>query len=920
MIANKWYCIAQTNTFDTSCSVNISFDATSVLFTASVKFGKSSINIASCTIKDGYMLSVRLRETESSWAIDLLSNVKIEPNVSIADSNEWTLNNAEAGSGSIIAIISNIDSKFNTNTGTGGGGDSYWQRVNLGSESNPIYAVIPKNFNDLPVHIVSYGEVSSAGYVPGAGGGDDGGGSTVIFTPILTSGKEIAKIQIDGVEQSIYAPESYNVDLTGYATEDWVRSQGYLDNSFATSTTTTLTAHDKRIKSFEDMFEWDGENIKAKANFYSIGEVSSGGLSDTESGVSGDYLPLSGGVITADAYVLGINRTGQYSYQPSIEFYNNWTNIGSIGIDGTKNNPFFYDINTLNSFDILHTGNTDALASSYYHVCPVPSAGTIGESAGYPLSNIQDLSNYKSFIGSAVLNGVFWNVISARHRNGYDDGYKYGLYFRTKLTDNGDLVWDKQMSYKGWQGERVIIDSSNIGNYITGGGKEVVTSNYGNSSYISPNDITRNTFFHEYNWGANIYSKIASVLDISYSPDWRTQLFFIPQPNPQAYIRSRHSGTTWTSWYELIHSGNIGSYISGGGTACLPLTGGTVNGVVTITPGGSYGVQIGAGENTIDAWRSGGETDLWLNWKSKGHVKMVYGGGNVLIGTDADTGKRLRVASKSNQVAEVWSTDTGEASISFVNKHQQQWVAGVGAGGISDGFGIWSTTVSKNILSCFSNGNVLIGTTTDRAVGRLQVAGGVNCNVTNGDSGVGLSLWGDTDATGYGICMAYRDKFGGVHGSATGYYNIYFNNGDVSFGWIWHNNTGCVASISGNGNFVVNGEVTSGSDARYKRIESYTEIDIETIANAPIINFKWIDREDEKVHLGSTAQYWYNTTLSNGVIPTDDEKLWTMGYGQIALASVVSVAKKVVNHEERVKILEKRVNELENELNEYRRA
>jgi hypothetical protein len=127
-------------------------------------------------------------------------------------------------------------------------------------------------------------------------------------------------------------------------------------------------------------------------------------------------------------------------------------------------------------------------------------------------------------------------------------------------------------------------------------------------------------------------------------------------------------------------------------------------------------------------------------------------------------------------------------------------------------------------------------------------------------------------------------------------------------------------------NITASGSITHGSDIRYKAIDSYADIDIETIANAPIINFRWTDREDDRLYLGSSAQYWYNTSLCNGVIPTDNEKLWTMGYGEIALAGLVSVAKKVVNHEERLQIVEKELAEykeenkqLKQQLNEYRR-
>ena len=127
-------------------------------------------------------------------------------------------------------------------------------------------------------------------------------------------------------------------------------------------------------------------------------------------------------------------------------------------------------------------------------------------------------------------------------------------------------------------------------------------------------------------------------------------------------------------------------------------------------------------------------------------------------------------------------------------------------------------------------------------------------------------------------------------------------------------------------NITANGSITNGSDIRYKAIDSYADIDIETIANAPIINFRWTDREDDRLYLGSSAQYWYNTSLCNGVIPTNDAKLWTMGYGEIALAGLVSVAKKVVNHEERLQVVEEELayykeksQMLEQQLNEYRK-
>lgn len=839
MIANKWYCIAQTNTFDTSCSVNISFDATSVLFTASVKFGKSSINIASCTIEDGYVLSVRLRETESSWAIDLLSNVKIEPNVSIADSNEWTLNNAEAGSGSIIAIISNIDSKFNSNTGTGGGGDSYWQRVNLGSERNPIYAVVPKNFNDLPVHIVSYGEVSSAGYVPGAEGGDDSG-STVVFTPILTSGKEIAKIQIDGVEQSIYAPESYNVDLTGYATEEWVLGQGFLGNSFATSTTTTLTAHDKRIKSFEDMFEWDGENIKAKANFYSIGEVSSGGLSDTESGdgsvvaieqiltegtpianvivngvdniiyapensgVSGDYLPLSGGTIT------GVDSTA-------------YIQLRLRGADYVQMSNLMFEV-----------GEFEKGLVGYYERIGVrlqnnaTQAGLAIKNDGIPIYYTENGNNTKELLHSGNIGT-------------YNNGY----------------IWNSNIS---------PFDYHLNGTYIYAGG--AIANNW-------PKD-----------WGILINNGVGTA-------NYKYQTF--ASSDGHLYWRIKYDNAIWP-WQEIIHSGNIGQYITGGGTACLPLSGGAVNGEVIIN-NANWAKQL-----TINRTGAAGAAGIKFSNSVDGTLGyLAIGGSGTMLGINP-----IFEDAAGNSYTLIHSgggTINGTLQVGRIKLWDNNVIDSVGTSYLHLNY--YSTFP---VSLCYGGGNVLIGTTTDDGANKLQIAGRVRITSPDWASyDIVRSNWGSSSV-------------GGMDGQ--GAYFSHSLNGVTTYMYLKAGK-----GLTVHSNFVATGEVTSGSDERYKRIESYADIDIETIANAPIINFKWTDREDNQLHLGSTAQYWYNTSLSNGVIPTDDAKLWTMGYGQIALASVVSVAKKVVNHEERLQIVEKELADykaenqiLKQQLNEYRRA
>lgn len=72
----------------------------------------------------------------------------------------------------------------------------------------------------------------------------------------------------------------------------------------------------------------------------------------------------------------------------------------------------------------------------------------------------------RSFVGTVTGNdGVWWDVISVRHRNGHNDGANYGMYLFSKLASTGNLSWNKQTSADTWQGERTLLDSVNYTSY-----------------------------------------------------------------------------------------------------------------------------------------------------------------------------------------------------------------------------------------------------------------------------------------------------------------------------------------------------------------------------------------------------------------------------------------------------------------------
>lgn len=90
--------------------------------------------------------------------------------------------------------------------------------------------------------------------------------------------------------------------------------------------------------------------------------------------------------------------------------------------------------------------------------------------AGATISTKQTFSSglpeRKSLVGSFLdQNSVWHSIISVRHRNGYNDGVNYGIYLRSLLTSDGSLIWNKQTGAGKWQGERVLLDSTNYSSY-----------------------------------------------------------------------------------------------------------------------------------------------------------------------------------------------------------------------------------------------------------------------------------------------------------------------------------------------------------------------------------------------------------------------------------------------------------------------
>lgn len=116
-------------------------------------------------------------------------------------------------------------------------------------------------------------------------------------------------------------------------------------------------------------------------------------------------------------------------------------------------------------------GNLDSLLDTHG---VSPEAQTFRADRGLPFAGSPDVqvSNFREYLSKqksgfyTLINnsGIWYNIINVRHRNGYEDGSNYGMYFFSRMADLSDeqayLGWFRQINGK-WGAEKHILDSSN---------------------------------------------------------------------------------------------------------------------------------------------------------------------------------------------------------------------------------------------------------------------------------------------------------------------------------------------------------------------------------------------------------------------------------------------------------------------------
>ena len=113
------------------------------------------------------------------------------------------------------------------------------------------------------------------------------------------------------------------------------------------------------------------------------------------------------------------------------------------------------------------------------------------------------------------------------------------------------------------------------------------------------------------------------------------------------------------------------------------------------------------------------------------------------------------------------------------------------------------------------------------------------------------------------------------------------------------------------------------SDARHKEVKRDVELTVEQIAAMPAVIFEWLGKDlkdiDPGEHVGTLAQEWQK--IMPQVVSEQQDGTLTMGYGEAALVSVITLARRVLKLVRRmfklsrhVLKLERRVLKLEKEI------
>lgn len=342
------------------------------------------------------------------------------------------------------------------------------------------------------------------------------------------------------------------------------------------------------------------------------------------------------------------------------------------------------------------------------------------------------------------------------------------------------------------------------------------------------------------------------------SGTWSTQFYLtVSDFGHEIFTRGyRDDQNAWTSWKKFINDANIGDY-------AILKTGGTATGSITATSfikSGGTSSQFLKADGSVD--NNVYATQNWVG--TQGYLKLVNGNANI---------DKSLVLGCNASGSSSFSISTSNADHDIVIQANKLTLKGLGDTSGSGG------TLLPNGAKFYSI-----------------------CIESNSDGTVNSSHSGEINRFGSDLHLQY-DSTSGVnnYGGVTLAQQAFKFWKQAGNAYLSTNNLTLQVN-TGNGSPYINKSWIVTSDIRKKDVVKYAEASINKIAEAPIFDFRWKYELNGALNLGTSAQYW-EMVFPNAVKTTPDGYLG-MDYSSIALASAVLTARKVVDHEKRIRLLE----------------
>ena len=266
-----------------------------------------------------------------------------------------------------------------------------------------------------------------------------------------------------------------------------------------------------------------------------------------------------------------------------------------------------------------------------------------------------------------------------------------------------------------------------------------VRDNNASGTTTDTNSALSNAVTHNYRWSNAPYNDISSLFDISYSNDWRTQLFVKHQASTDIRVRSRYNGTTWGSWRKIAFTdSNVESASKWATARTITLTG-AVTGSVSIDGSGNVSLATTYATGNISALDSryvniSGDTmtgnltlrplgGTWLNGKTLAPI--------MTNGASSTTGKTYHpIIWGKTDAGDVWNLGHGASDqVGFFGFYSERTVNGTDwANYIKVSTGDVYFGKALNVTGKTTTGSLQIGSGTitwDSATGAFHFSHGV---------------------------------------------------------------------------------------------------------------------------------------------------------------------------------------------------